>query len=90
MHANWGRSIDVIELSRSTNMRNGKPRIWEIYTKQGGGMLGSVRWDGRSRQYIFSPSSLLIQLSTATLYAIGNFVELYTQSYLEGKVKAAG
>ena len=33
----------------------GKTRVWDVVTRDGGGVLGSVKWFGRWRQYSFFP-----------------------------------
>jgi hypothetical protein len=42
--------VEFIEMRRT-----GKTTVWDIVTKDGGVVLGSVKWFGRWRKYSFFP-----------------------------------
>ena len=86
----WGRSIDVVELTTNPGNRPlATQRFWEIRTKSGGAVLGTVEWRGSHRAYAFITGKLT-SLNAATLVDIGRFCQNQTETMLKEKRRAAG
>jgi hypothetical protein len=85
----WGRSIDVLELTSTTTRAIGRPRVWEVHTKRGGGLLGMVTWRGPSRAYVFETTKPHM-FDSGTLIDIGKFCRNQTEAMMQEKRKAAG
>ena len=60
--------------------QNPKTAIWFVAAKDGGGMLGEVRWFGRWRKYSFFPLSGTIYEQTC-LRDIATFCEEQTSAH---------
>lgn len=79
----------MVELSSTTTRALGRPRVWEIHTKRGGGLLGIVFWSGTSRAYTFETQKLHI-FYAEVLIDIGKFCQNQTETMMQEKRKAAG
>lgn len=85
----WGKSIDVVELTSTTTRAIGKPRLWEVHTKRGGGLLGLVLWSGLHRAYQFEMNKPYV-FDSGTLIDIGKFCQNQTETMMQEKRRAAG
>ena len=62
----------------------GKTAVWDVVTKEGGGVLGEVKWFGRWRKYSFYPKPDTIYEQTC-LRDIAAFIDEQMTSRREGR-----
>lgn len=63
-----------------------RTRTWTVVTKQDGTLLGSIRWDGGFRKYVFRPYGQAIY-DNVCLRDIAAFVEEQTRAHKNGMGK---